>query len=57
MVYNGKNRDDTEFEKKVAGSLCTFVTANQWFVEIFFEQMQYKNLLVGKLQDQILTLE
>jgi hypothetical protein len=29
MVYDGHNRDDTEFAKEVAGSLGTFSTANQ----------------------------
>jgi hypothetical protein len=57
MVYDGHNRDDTKFTKEVAGSLGTFSTANQWSVENLAEQLQQKNLLVGKFQDQTLNLE
>jgi ribosome-binding protein aMBF1 (putative translation factor) len=57
MLYDGNNRDDSEFVKEVAGSLGAFATANQWSVENLAEQLRHKNLLVGQLQDQMLTME
>jgi hypothetical protein len=49
MVYDGKNRDDTEFAKEITGSLGAFSTANQWSVENLVEQLQQKCLFVEKL--------
>jgi hypothetical protein len=57
MLYDGQNRDDTEFAKEVAGSLGAFATANQWSVENLAEQLQHKSMLVEKLQKQIHTTE
>jgi DNA anti-recombination protein RmuC len=57
MLYDGNDRDDSEFAKEVAGSLGAFATANQWSVENLAEQLRHKILLVGQLQDQILTME
>jgi hypothetical protein len=33
MLYDGNDRDDTEFAKEVAGSLGAFSTTNQWSVD------------------------
>jgi ABC-type phosphate transport system auxiliary subunit len=41
----------------MAGSLGAFATTNQWSVENLAEQLKQRNLLVGKLQDQIMTME
>jgi hypothetical protein len=41
----------------MAGSLGAFATANQWSVENMVEQLKQRNLLVGQLQDQIMTME
>ena len=57
MLYDRNNRDDSEFVKEVAGSLGAFATANQWSVENLAEKLRRKILLVGKLQDQMLTIE
>jgi hypothetical protein len=57
MVYDGQNRDDSEFAKEVAGSLGAFSTANQWSIENLVDQLKKRKLLVGKLQDQIITTE
>jgi hypothetical protein len=57
MLYDGNDRDDSEFAKEVAGSLGAFATANQWSVENLAEKLRHKILLVGQLQDQILTME
>jgi hypothetical protein len=56
MVYDGQNRDDTEFAKEVAGSLGAFATANQWSVENLAEATKTEVLLVEKLQNQIHTM-
>jgi hypothetical protein len=39
MLYDGNDRDDTEFTKEVAGSLGAFATANQWSVDNLVEQL------------------
>ena len=39
------------------GSLGAFATGNQWSVENLAEQLRHKILLVGQLQDQVLTME
>jgi hypothetical protein len=57
MLYDGNNRDDSEFVKEVVGSLGAFATTNQWSVDNLTEKLRHKILLVGKLQDQILTME
>jgi hypothetical protein len=57
MLYDGQNLEDSEFAKEMAGSLGAFSTANQWSVENLVEQLKQRNLLVGKLQDQIMTME
>jgi ribosome-binding protein aMBF1 (putative translation factor) len=57
MVYDGHNRDDTNFAKEVAGSLGTFATTNQWSVENLAEKLQHKSMLVEKLQNKIHTIE
>jgi hypothetical protein len=57
MVYDGHNRDDTEFAKEVAGLLGAFTTANKWSVENLAEQLQQKSLLVEKFQKQIHTTD
>jgi len=51
MLYDGNDHDDSKFAKEVAGSLGTFATANQWFVENLVEKLKQRNLLVGQLQD------
>jgi hypothetical protein len=43
--------------KEVADSLCAFATENQWSVENLVEKLKQKNLLVGKLQYQMLAME
>ena len=41
MVYDGNDRDDTEFTKEVAGSLSAFATTNQWLKKcLLVEQLQ-----------------
>jgi hypothetical protein len=57
MLYDGNNRNDLEFTKEVAGSLGAFSITNRWSVENLEEQLRKKILLVGQLQDQILTME
>ena len=47
MLYDGNDRDDSEFMKEVAGSLGAFATANQWSVENLAEKLRQKILLVG----------
>jgi hypothetical protein len=39
MVYDGNDRDDTEFAKEVVGSLDAFSTSNQWFVDNLAQQL------------------
>ena len=46
MVYDGNDRDDTEFAKEFAGSLGAFSTANQWSVDNLVEQLRHKFMLV-----------
>ena len=57
MLYDRNNREDSEFMKEVAGSLGAFSTTNKWSVENLVEKLRHKILLVGQLQDQILTME
>jgi ABC-type phosphate transport system auxiliary subunit len=57
MVCDGHNRDDSEFTKEMVGSLGAFATANQWSVENLVKQLKQRNLLIGQLQDQIMTME
>jgi hypothetical protein len=57
MLYDGQNRDDTEFAKEVVGWLGAFATANQWSVENLSQQLQQKSMLVEKLQNKIHTNE
>ena len=49
MLYDGNDRDDSEFAKEVAGSLGAFATANQWSMKNLTEQLRHKSLLVGQL--------
>jgi hypothetical protein len=57
MMYDGQNLEDSKFAKDMVGSLGAFATTNQWSVENLAEQLKQRNLLVGKLQDQIMTVE
>ena len=41
----------------MASSLGAFSTANQCSIENLVEQLKQRNLLVGQLQDQIMTME
>jgi hypothetical protein len=56
-LYEGNDRDDSEFAKEVASSLGAFSTLNKWYVENLVEKLRHKILLVGKLQDQLLAME
>jgi ribosomal protein S19 len=57
MVYNGQNRDDSEFAREMVGSLGAFATTNQWSVENLAEQLKQRNLLVEKIQNKIHKIE
>jgi hypothetical protein len=56
-MYDGQGIEDSEFAKEMARSLGSFSMTNQCSVENLVEQLKHKNLLVGKLQDQIMTME
>jgi ABC-type phosphate transport system auxiliary subunit len=57
ILYDGQGLDETEFAMEMAGSLCSFSTANQCSVENLVEQLKQINMLVRKLQDQMKTME
>jgi ABC-type phosphate transport system auxiliary subunit len=55
MLYDGSQRFKIhEGSCRFIGCLCQ---TNQWSVENLAKQLRQKILLVGKLQDQILTME
>jgi hypothetical protein len=57
MFYDGQGLDDTDFAREMVGSLGVFATTNQCSVENLVEQLKQRNMLVRKLQDQMITME